>query len=292
MEIFIQILFNGILLGGMYSIISVGLTLIFGVIRVTNFAHGELLMIGMYAVYLLSTLTGLSPYMVAVPAVLLLFVLGVGMQRFIIQPLLLKQAAPEIQIFATVGVSTALMNLALLVFGANMYSLKSAGMPRSISIGNITFIGSSLIVFLCAVLLILGLHLFMSRTYFGWAIRATAQNSAAASLMGINVKKIYLITFGIGSACTGLAAALIMPMYSVFPSIGTYFVLTAFVTVVMGGMGSIPGAFIGALIIGVVDALSGYYIAPDLKEVVYFLLFILILIIRPTGLFGFGSGSE
>ena len=290
MEIFIQLLLNGLLLGGMYAIISVGLTLIFGVIRVTNFAHGELLMIGMYAVYLLTTGLGIHPYLTVVPVVCLLFLVGVCFQYFIIQPLM--KADPETQIFATVGVSTALMNLALLIFGANMLTVQAPSLRVPVNIGDFTLINGNIILFVCAALLIFGLHLFLSHTYFGRAIRATAQNRDAAQLMGVNITLVYLITFGIGSACTGVAAVLIMPFSTVFPTIGTYFVLTAFVTVVLGGMGSLMGAFVGALIIGVVDALSGYYIAPDLKEVVYFALFIFILIVRPTGLFGLGKGSE
>jgi branched-chain amino acid transport system permease protein len=147
-------------------------------------------------------------------------------------------------------------------------------------------------MFVTAVLLVTGLHLFLTRTYMGRAIRATSQNSIAAPLMGINVHKVYIVTFGIGAGCVGLAAALISPTYAVFPTIGTYFVLTAFVIVVLGGMGSLWGAFAGSMIIGLVDSLSGYYIAPDLKEVVYFIIFIAILIIRPTGLFGLGRGAD
>ena len=290
MDIFIQILLNGLLLGGMYSIISVGLTMIFGVVRVTNFAHGELLMVGMYAVYLLVNALGIHPFLTAAPVVCLLFLVGVCFQYFIIHPLL--DAEPEIQIFATVGVSTALMNLALLIFGANMLPIRVPSLRQPINLGDITLINGNIIMFVCAVCLIFCLHLFLSHTHFGRAIRATAQNRSAAQLMGVNIKLVYLITFGIGSACTGVAAVLIMPFYAVFPTIGTYFVLTAFVTVVMGGMGSLLGAFVGALIIGVVDTLSGYYIAPDLKEVVYFIIFIFILVVRPTGLFGLGKGSE
>jgi branched-chain amino acid transport system permease protein len=290
MEIFIQLLLNGLLLGGMYAIISIGLTLIFGVIRVVNFAHGELLMIGMYAVYLLTKHLDLHPYVAAGPVIVLLFIIGVAIQRFIIQPLL--NADPEIQIFATVGLSTALMNLALLVFGANMFSVNVPALRNTVNIGQISLLNANIVMFASAVTLVFLLHYFLTKTYFGKAIRATSQNRFAAPLMGINVNRVYIVTFGIGSACVGLAAALVMPIYTVFPTIGTYFVLTAFVIVVLGGMGSIFGAFIGAMIIGVIDSMSGYYIAPDLKEVVYFLIFIAILIFRPTGLLGLGKGSE
>ena len=290
MDIFYQLLINGLLLGGMYAIIAVGLTLIFGVIKVANFAHGELLMLGMYAVYLLYKYLGLHPYIAAAPTVVLLFIIGVAIQRFIIQRLL--DADPEIQIFATVGLSTALMNLALLVFGANMFSVQAPALRATLSFGTLSIVGANIVMFLGSLALVSGLHLFLTRTYLGMAIRATAQNQVAAPLMGININRVYMVTFGIGAGCVGLAAALVMPIYTVFPTIGTYFVLTAFVIVVLGGMGSIFGAFVGAMIIGVVDSLSGYYIAPDLKEVVYFLIFITILIVRPTGLFGLGKGSE
>jgi len=148
------------------------------------------------------------------------------------------------------------------------------------------------VMFAAAIVLVIGLHAFMHRTALGRAIRATAQNRNAALLMGVRVNQIYIISFGLGAACVGLASALVSPLFPTTPTVGTYFVLTAFVVVVLGGMRSMYGAFWGAMIIGLVDSLSAYYIAPDLKEVVYFAIFILILIFKPTGLFGFGRGTE
>lgn len=290
MSVLIQLLINGLLLGGIYAIISVGLTLIFGIVRVVNFAHGEFLMASMYAAYLLSARAGLHPYVSALPLIVVFFALGALVQRFIIDPLL--EADAHIQIFATVGLSTALLNLALLVFGANMQSIAPSGAQRTFQLGEYRIASAHVIMFVVAIALVAGLHLFMQRTFLGRAIRATAQNRTAALLMGVDVRSIYVITFGIGSACVAIAGALLTPVYPVFPTIGTYFVLTAFVVVVLGGMGSLYGAFLGAMIIGVVDTLSGYYIAPDLKEVVYFVLFLVILVTRPTGLLGLGRGSE
>jgi len=290
MDVLVQLILNGIMLGAMYAIISVGLTLIFGIVRVVNFAHGEFLMVGMYAVYLLSHHFGLHPYVSAVPMVLMLFAIGALVQRFIIQPLL--GADEHIQIFATVGLSTALINLALLIFGADLYSVQEPGLRKPLSIGGYTVLYAQVVIFVSALVLVAGLHLFMQKTPLGRAIRATAQNRNAAQLMGVRVDRIYVIAFGLGAACVGLASALISPLFPVTPTIGTYFVLTAFVVVVLGGMRSMYGAFLGAMIIGIVDSLSGYYIAPDLKEVVYFLIFLAILIFRPTGLFGAGRGSE
>lgn len=291
MTVFWQLVINGLMLGGLFAIISVGLTLIFGIIRLVNFAHGELLMVGMYATFLLTTQLGVHPYVLAPPVVLMLFVVGVLIQRFIMQPLLEARDA-HMQIFATVGLSTALINLALLLFGADIYSTPAEGARTPLVFGPFRILTGHLVMFITGVLVVAGLHVFMKYTHLGRAIRATAQHRHAAQLMGININWIYMVTFGIGAACVGLAATLVAPMYPVSPTVGTYFVLTAFVVVVLGGMGSLHGAFIGALIIGLVDSLSGYYIAPDLKEVVIFAIFILILLVRPTGLFGMGRGSE
>ena len=290
MDVPVQLILNGIMLGSMYAIIAVGLTLIFGIVRVVNFAHGEFLMIGMYAVFLLSKYLGLHPYVSALPVIVLLFVVGALVQRFIIQKLL--SADEHIQIFATVGLSTALVNLALMIFGADLYSVNAPEVRQSIPLGRYTVLFGHLVILACAIALVAGLHIFMQKTPLGRAIRATAQNRNAALLMGVPVDRSYIISFGLGAACVGLASALIMPIYPVTPTIGSYFVLTAFVVVVLGGMRSMYGAFLGAMIIGIVDSLSGYYIAPDLKEVVYFAIFILILIFKPTGLFGFGRGTE
>ena len=291
MEIFIQLVVNGLLLGGILAIISIGLTLIFGIVRVVNFAHGEFLMIGMYAIYLMHQYLGLHPYVASFFAVIILFAVGALMQRFVIQPLL--TADPHIQIFATVGVSTALLNLALLVFGADVFSVRLVDFTSStIKLGSITIVIAQLITFCVALALMAGLHWFLHNTYLGRAVRATAQHRYAAQLMGVSVERIYIFAFGLGCACLGLASGLLLPQYPVFPTIGSFFVLTAFVIVVLGGLGSLSGAFLGSLIIGLVDSLSGYYIAPDLKEVVYFLIFIGILVFRPTGLLGLGRGSE
>lgn len=290
MSVLIQLLINGLLLGGVYAIISIGLTFIFGIVRVVNFAHGEFLMGSMYAAYLASKHFGLHPYASALPLVVLFFAVGALVQRIIIQPLL--DADAHVQIFATVGLSTALMNLALLVFGANMQSIAPSAAQRTLLLGEYRIVTAHLVMFVVSVLLVIVMHLFLQRTFLGRAIRATSQNRTAAAVMGVDVKKIYVITFGIGTACVAVAGALLTPIYPVFPTIGAYFVLTAFVVVVLGGMGSLYGAFLGATIIGVVDVLSGYYIGPDLKEVVYFVLFLVILVARPTGLLGLGRGSE
>lgn len=283
MNVFVQLVINGLLLGGAYTILSLGLTLIFGVVRVVNFAHGEFLMVAMYLVYLLGTHMGLSPYVALVPVAVVLFALGALTQKVIIQPLL--NADEHIQIFATVGVSTVLLNLALVVFGANVLQRPPGVGSGVVSLGSYSFVTGQLVTFIVGLGLAALLHVFMQRTYLGRALRAVAQHRYAATLMGVNVRQVYVIAFGLGTAFVGIAAGLLAPQYPVFPTVGTYFVLTTFVIVVLGGLGSLYGAVAGSMILGVTDTLAGYYIAPDLKEVVYFGIFLLILVLRPSGLF-------
>ncbi len=285
METFLQVVANGLMLGGLFAIISIGLTLIFGIIKVVNFAHGEFLMAGMFLTYLITTQLGLHPYASVVVVAPALFVLGAATQKLLIQPLL-SARDDHVQIFATVGLSTAMINLALLIFGADIANTPSSGLRSSIQLGPVRILEGQLYILICAALLVVGLELFLRRTQTGRAIRAVAQNRAAAQLMGINVNWIYVLSFGIGAACVGLASSLVAPLYPTSSTIGTYFVLTAFVVVVLGGLGSIPGAFVGAIIIGLLDSLAGFYIGSDLREAVVFGVFLVILILKPSGLFG------
>jgi branched-chain amino acid transport system permease protein len=220
----------------------------------------------------------------------LLFAIGALMQRFVIQPLL--TAEPHIQIFATVGVSTALLNLALMVFGADVRTVEAKVGTNAFQVGPISIVMGQLVTFVIAILVAVSVYLFLQRTFTGRGFRALAQNRSAAALMGVNVNKAYVLVFGLGAALLGLASSLLAVQYPVFPTVGQYFVLTAFVVVVLGGLGSLPGAVVGSLFIGLIDSLAGYYVGSDLKEVVYFVIFLVILTLRPTGLFGLGRGSE
>ncbi len=285
MDTFLQIVANGLMLGGLFAIISIGLTLIFGIVKVINFAHGEFLMVGMYATYLLTVGLQVHPYITVVAVAPALFVLGALVQRFLIQPLM-NARDEHVQIFATVGLSTALVNLALLIFGADISNTPASGLRTPLEVGPVRVLAGQLWVFAAAVLLIVAMQLFLGRTQTGRAIRAVAQNRAAAQLMGINVNRIYVLSFGLGAACVGLGAALIAPLYPTSSTIGTYFVLTAFVVVVLGGLGSVVGAFFGAMVIGLIDSLAGFYIGSDIREAVVFGVFLLILILKPSGLFG------
>jgi branched-chain amino acid transport system permease protein len=285
MEITIlQLIINGLLLGGMYALISIGLTLIFGVLEIVNFAHGEFLMLAMYASYFLFQFYGIDPYLSLLIILPLFFFIGVAVQRATIQPIL--NAPPLNQIFMTVGLSMVLQNVALFFWTADYRTVKTSYSALTLKTEGLMISFPRLVAFFLAMGLIAALLIFLKKTYTGKAIRALAQERKAAMLMGINVYRTYQIAFGIGIACVGAAGAMLIPVYFVFPSVGTLFVLIAFVVVILGGYNSLTGSLVGGLIIGVVEAFSGFFISPHLKEAIYFFIFILILLFRPTGLFG------
>ncbi|GAC1424116.1 MAG: branched-chain amino acid ABC transporter permease [Candidatus Velthaea sp.] len=287
--LFAQLLVAGVLLGGVYALISIGLTLIFGVMRVVNFAHGEFLMLGMYLSYYLVTAVHLNPYLALIVVAPALYLFGLVVEVVIIKPTIGR--SDVVQVFATVGLSIVLQAGALMAFSANVVGLNVPLTNALVHAGPLTMGVPQLLAFLAAMLVAAGLFVFLSRTDVGRAIRATAQDRSAAALMGINVAGIYRLTFGLGSAMTGLAGALLMPIYSVSPNVGEQFVLVAFVVVVLGGMGSVTGALVGGLLIGVVETFSGFVIDPQWKQAVYFLIFLIVLVFRPAGLFG-KRGSE
>jgi branched-chain amino acid transport system permease protein len=280
----VQLAINGLLLGGIYALISIGLTLIWGVMQIVSFAHGEYLMLGMYATFWLFHFFGMNPYVSLLFVAPMLFALGLLTQRIVIRPIL---DAPHVaQIFATVGVSIILQNVAQVLWKADYRSVQIHYTISNIKFHGLIISFPRLIAFAITIGMVVALFFFLKKTYLGKALRATAENKRAAQLMGINVNRLYYLALGIGNACVGIAGGILVPMYAVFPTVGQYFVLTAFVVVVLGGMGSMTGALVGGLLIGVVEAFSGFYLAPALKEVVYFLVFILILVFKPSGLLG------
>ncbi|MBS3785330.1 MAG: branched-chain amino acid ABC transporter permease [Gammaproteobacteria bacterium] len=284
MDLIFTNLVNGLMLGALYAIVSVGLTLVFGIIKVINFAHGEFLMVAMFLVFFATAYFGVHPYVTLVVVLPLIFGLGMLVQRVLIEPL--QDSDEHIMIFATVGLSIAMINLMLMLFGPDIYSTPSSGLRTVVDMGPAMFLTGQLNILIAAIALVGGIHLFLTRTQLGRAIRATGQNRAAAQLMGINVSWVYMVTFGIGVSCVGLAAVLIAPLYPTSPEVGQYFVLLSFVVVVMGGLGSISGALLAAMIIGIVDAFAGFYLGANVKDLVVFGIFLLVLIFRPQGLFG------
>jgi branched-chain amino acid transport system permease protein len=285
----LNVLVVGVLLGGIYSLVSIGLNLIFGVIRIVNFAQGELVMLGMYATFAAFTFLHLDPYLAVFLVCPLLFVFGLLLQRFILQPL---QNEPMMQVFATFGLLIFLQNVVLAITRGASLSVRVDLSSLTLPLGTMQVSVVRLITLAAATVVAIGLQLFLNRTMLGKAIRAVAQDRRAARLMGIDVERTYMVTFGIGAALTGLAGALLTPIYTLQPQIGGNFILAAFAVVVLGGLGSVTGAYIGGFIVGITEAFAGFYIDPALKHAVWFMVFIVMLIIRPSGLFGHIGAEE
>ena len=283
MSAFGQLVLSGILIGSIYALMSIGLTLIFGVLRVVNFAHGEFLMIAMYGAWGITHLLGLNPYVAAIAIVPAMFLFGALVHRLIINPALDKPHL--VVVFATMGLSIFLQNVALMLMTADLLDVPPV-FGKAVTIGPFYFKVELLLGFLVTILCTIGLQWMIRTTYLGKAIRATVQDGEAAMLMGIPVPRIFLITFAGGSALVGLAACIMLPLFSVFPTVGLNFVLIAFVIVVLGGMGSIEGALLGGICVGVVQSLSSYYVAPAFGQMFFFILFLLVMIFRPNGLLG------
>lgn len=289
METFFQLLVVGLLLGGIYGLVSLGLNLIFGVIRIVNFAHGEFVMVAMYGAYLAHATLGLDPYVSAIVVVPALYVLGLVVYRFVLRPL---HAESSMQIFATFGLLIVMQNVVLALTRGENVSVPSKIAGLTFALSDIRVTASRAIIFVLLALTALALHLFLEKTLLGKSIRAVTQDRQAARLMGINVEKTFAITFALGSALAGLAGVLLAPIYTLSPGIGGNFILAAFAVVVLGGLGSVAGAYFGGLIVGVVEAFAGFYIDPELKQAIWFLIFLAVLVVRPTGLFGQVGAEE
>jgi branched-chain amino acid transport system permease protein len=278
-----QLIISGVLIGGIYALMSIGLTLIFGVLRIVNFAHGEFLMIAMYGAWAITRFLGLNPYIAGIAVVPAMFLFGAIVYRLIINPALDKPHL--VVVFATMALSIFMQNVALMLMTADLMDVPPI-FAHSITIGPIYIKVELLLGFIITILCTVGLQWMIRTTYLGKAIRATVQDGEAAMLMGIPVPRIFLITFAGGSALVGLSACVMMPLFSVFPTVGLNFVLIAFVIVVLGGMGSIEGALLGGICVGVVQSLSSYYVAPALGQMFFFVLFLFVMIFRPNGLLG------
>jgi len=277
-------LLNGLLVGGVYSLMAIGLTLIFGVMKVVNFAHGSLIMLGMYTTYWAVVLLNLDPYLSLPIALVVLFLIGVSLQRFLINPIL--NAPEHNQLLLTLGVSLFMENLAVFLWSPDYRVMRTGYEGMVFYVGDISIVLVRVLAFAFAMGLSALLYLMLAKTDIGKAIRAASEEPKGALLMGINIKRIYMITFGIGAACAGVSGGVIAPFIPVYPYVGWLFVITAFVVVVLGGLGSIQGAFVGGLIIGVAESLGAMFLPGAMKSVISFTIFILILLFKPTGLFG------
>ena len=285
----IQATLNGIMMGSMYGLTALGLTLIFGVMKVINFAHGSLLMVGMFSAYWLIKLTGIHPYLALLIVPPVLYVFGYYLQDVVIKPVFKAERQtrePATVIIVTTGVWYVLDNLSLMLFGAEYRTVRTAISNKSMALGPYILSIPKFSGFVIAVLATIGLALFMRKTKIGMALRATALDREAANLMGIDQYKIYNIAFGLGTAIAGIAGCVLIPFYYVYPSVGVVFDIRAFIIVVLGGLGSIPGALLGGLVIGLVESVFSQFMASTWTEAIIYAIFLIILFVKPSGFFG------
>ena len=282
--ILIPAILNGLMTGAVYALVALGLTLIYGVLHIINFAHGALLSAAMFAAFFAFHLLGIDPYVAAFLIAPMFFALGYGLQRFVIGPA--SGGDDRNMLLVTLGAAIVIENVLLYAFRADTRTIDLPYAFQTIDVG-FTFLAiPRLIGFVAVFVVALALWAVMNLTDTGKAIRAVAKEKLGAELSGIDVAHIYAMTFGLGTACVAIAACLLMPTFYVNPTVGEAFVLVAFTIVVLGGMGSVPGALIGGLIVGVVESLSGLFLGESLGQIGIFLVFIAVLLVRPTGLFG------
>lgn len=275
---------NGLLIGGIYTLVASGLTLIYGVLHIINFAHGSMLMLAMFGVYYLLTKLGVDPYLSLLVIVPLMYVLGYWLYRLLIGKL--ASGKDENVLLITLGLSILIENLALMFFKGDTRTISVAYSDKMVELGFTLVSLPKLVSFAAAMVLCAVLGLVMQRTDIGKAIRAVAKERVGARLVGIDVDRVFAISYGIGLATLGAAASLLMPIFYVSPTIGHVFVIVAFTVVVLGGMGSFLGAIVGGLIVGLTESFGGLFLGESLGQIGISLIFILILLFRPSGLFG------
>ncbi|TGV08451.1 branched-chain amino acid ABC transporter permease [Alcaligenaceae bacterium 429] len=284
MSIVIEAILNGVLTGSIYALIALGLTLVYGVLHIINFSHGAMLAASMFLVLSLNQHFNLDPYIqlpIIVPA---LFIVGYVIQRFLIGPG--SHGRDENILIITLGLSIVIENVLLAIFRSDVRSLSSDYSFDVFEFGPFIFSQARVFGLFASVLTAALLWVFLAKTNTGKAIRAVSKEKLGASLVGVNVKHIYAVTFGIGCACLAVSASLLLPTFYVYPSIGSAFVLVAFTVVVLGGMGSIVGALVGGVFIGIVESLCGLFLGESLGQIGIFITFILVLLFKPTGFFG------
>jgi branched-chain amino acid transport system permease protein len=280
----LQAIIDGLMIGGVYAIISIGLTLVFGVMGIINFAQAEFLMIGMFVAYFAATWLGIDPLIGSALAFAVVFAFGYTVQHVLVRRVL--QAPPVAQIFLTVGLLIVLQNTALMALGSDFRSVSTPYQMSALRLGPLFVSVPYLLAFLMAVMCGVALWWFMRSTWFGWAMRATAQDPMAARLMGIDTHRMYRIAFGLGVGLTAFGGAIILPYLTVSPTVGAQFVILMFTAVVLGGLGSVAGAIVGGLSVGVIQSVSTLVFPIQLQNLVLFLVFIAVLAFRPEGMLG------
>lgn len=281
---YLNVLVSGLLIGFVYALIALGLTIIFGVMRVVNFAHGEMVVIGMYAGYWMWTYTHLPPWLLALPAGALLFILGYALQRSIINPFISRPQHAQFILF--ISLALIITGLHLVLFGADSRPIQDVMTMQSYVLGILRLDKVRTQAAIMAFVVIACLIAFLRYSTLGRSIRAAADNLIGAQVIGISVKRVYAVTAGIGMACAGVAGALISPMFDTQPFLATDFTLIAFIIVIVGGLGSMSGALLGGVLIGLAEAIAALAFSPALKTVFSYALLVFVLLLRPNGLFG------
>lgn len=285
---FITYFINGISLGSVYALIALGYTMVYGIAKMLNFAHGDVIMVGAFTTYTICSTMGLPPAVGVLVAVIVCTTLGMLIEKIAYKPLR-KAASPLAVLITAIGVSYLLQNLALLIFGANAKSFTSvvSMQPIKLADGQITLTGETIITIICCIVIMVGLMLFINKTKAGQAMLAVSEDKGAAQLMGINVNGTIALTFAIGSALAAIAGVLLCSAYpTLTPYTGSMPGIKAFVAAVFGGIGSIPGAFIGGVLLGIVEIFSKAYISSQMADAIVFAVLIIVLLVKPTGLLG------
>ncbi len=284
MEEILQHILNGLIIGGAYALIGIGLTLILGIMNVVNFAHGELYMLGAYVVYTMTVLLGVNFFVGVIVAIIVVSVLGLIIEKTILHPL--RDRSPDMSMLALIGVSIFLQNAARFIWSPVPQSIDHPFALMAHSLGPIRITELRLFAAFTALVLIVGTHYLVQKTRFGKAMRATFQDKEVAAMFGIRVDIVFSFTFAFGAALAAVSGTLLGSMFIVNPTMGDFAIVKAFAVVILGGMGSFPGAILGGLILGVTENLGAAYISSGYKDVIAFGLIILILILKPSGLFG------
>ena len=283
-EILIQTLASGILIGLIYALVAIGLTMIFGVMDIVNFAHGEFLMLGMYSTFWLFALYALDPLLTLPLTVLILFTFGVLLYRLVIVRII---NAPMLsQIFATFGIMILLRGVAQFLWKPDFRSIENSVVSGSVKLAGIQLGMPQVVAGVGAIVVTTFIYLFLHRTRMGAALEATASDKEAARLMGIDSHKMFSLAWGIGAACAGAAGALLATFFPIFPDVGASFILIAFVVVNLGGFGSVTGAFWAGILVGVIEVMGGLLVGPQYKTAIVLILFLGVLMFRPQGLMG------
>ena len=282
---FITYLINGISLGSIYAIIALGYTMVYGIAKMLNFAHGDVIMIGCYVVFMTMSGMNMNPLLSVILAVVVCTVLGVIIEKVAYKPL--RKASPLAVLITAIGVSYLLQNIALLIFGADTKSFSSVVPLQNIKIGGITITGVTVVAVLACIVIMIGLMIFIKKTKAGQAMLAVSEDKDAAQLMGVNVNGTISLTFAIGSGLAAIAGVLLCSAYpSLTPYTGAMPGIKAFVAAVFGGIGSIPGALIGGILLGVIEILGRAYISSQLSDAIVFAVLIIVLLVKPSGILG------